>query len=248
MRGIRFPSNTPPPVHHDDLQPLVSYHAVHAHLPSGTSSNTEVQHYNFPYEQLDVDDIPLPEEEDATNRQSRLLPEHALSVSYSPECSTLARVIGNGSTLELRHIASTSSRKQKDNNSNIIRISFTSAIHDISASKCFYRPTSNDNDSTFTIVIIDKKSRIHRLTFPNPYTRVERGLTAFEWNVKNLHVGWLMMSEQDMLASGMTIRGDEPLVWNVVDEDNLIIAVRDGLLRCTLVNEGEQMSVSELIW
>jgi nuclear pore complex protein Nup160 len=244
MRGIRFPSNTPPPVHHDDLQPLVSYHAIHAHLPSGTSSKIEVQHYNFPYEQLDVDDIPLPEEEDATNRQSQLLPEHALSVSYSPECSTLARVIGNGKTLELRYIAPTSSRKQKDNNSNIIRISFTSAIHDISASKCFYRPTSNDNDSTFTIVIIDKKSRIHRLTFPNPHTRVERGLTAFEWNVKNLHVGWLMMSEQDMLASGMTVRGDEPLVWNVVDEDNLIIAVRDGLLRCTLVNEGEQMSFS----
>ena len=110
-------------------------------------------------------------------------------------------------------------------------------MHDVSVSTCFYRST--EGEGRITLVLIDKRSRIYRLSFPDPKGRVEKGLTAFEWNVQKLHVGWLMMSEPDMVASGMTLNGEEPLVWHVVDEDNLIIAARDGLMRCTLVNDGE---------
>ena len=239
MKGIRFPSQTPPPIHHDDLQPLVSYHSVHAHLPSATTSSssypTMVKSYDFPYAQLNIEEDDMDMEREDAGR--RFHPEHALSVAYSPSCSTLARIINNGKMLELRYIAPTTTNKPGSNDSNIIRISFSSPLHDISVSHCIYQ--SSDNGSDITLVILDKMSRIYRLTFPDPRSRVDKGLDAYEWNVKNIHVGWLAMSEPDMVASGMTLTGTEPMVWHIVDEDNLIIAVRDGMIRCSLNGDGE---------
>jgi hypothetical protein len=176
-------------------------------------------------------------DEEREGGSRRYQPEHALSVSYSPSSSVLARVINNGKTLELRYIAAGSQTRPGSNDSNIIRITFTSPLHDISVSHCIYQ--SPEPSKRITIVVLDKMSRIYRLSFPEPRARVERGMRAFEWNVDNLHVGWLNMNEPDMVASGMTLTGEEPMVWHVVDEDNLIIAVRDGMIRCSVVDDGE---------
>lgn len=245
MRGIRFPSQTPPPIHHSDLSPLVSYHAVHAHLPAATTSTSTstskgegVQHYKFPYDQLGMDEHSQAQQT-PTPGGRKFNPEHALSVNYSPSTSTLARVINNGKTLELRYIASTtiSSQRQKHNAGNILRMDFDEVLHDISSSGCFYH---SEDSRELMVVVIDKKSRIHTLSFPSPaHSSSSSGAFSWKYDPARQHVGWLSMSEPDMVASGMTITGSEPLVWIVIERGVVIVGVRDGILRCRMEDDGE---------
>lgn len=247
MRGIRLPSQTPPPLDTSSLQPLASFHAVQSHFSACASdsisgdrrygkSRDTWQQWDFPYDELNVEDDLDEESVDGLDSDVRHSPGCSSSVAYLPEAATLARIVHDGKTLELRYVGPALAKRQRTPGQELVRINFSAPIHDISTSNCFYFDPSTKQ---FTITVIDKKSRIYQLTFEDPKYQLETGLPAYARRLKNMHVGWLSMSEPDMISSGLTLQGKDLILWHVMDRQSLIIAAKDGLIKCTMHDDGK---------
>jgi hypothetical protein len=237
LKGLRYPSQTPPPISISQQTPYESFSSVHIHLPEASGSR-DSRGVDFPYDSLNIEDDAEDMDEELSQVEMRHNPEHALSSCYHASTSTLARVINNGYTLEFRYIAPSVSRRITDHlNETFLRINFTSRLQDISTSHPFHF----SSESRLSFFILDSKSRIYRFSFPDPREQIAAGQPAYRFDAKDMHLGWLTMSEQDMVASGLTLNMNRTggVVWSVRNEDELVMGVQDGLIRCLLGDDGQ---------
>jgi hypothetical protein len=223
---LTYRSPTPPAPFVDGIQsdePYVSYHSVHTAFPGAHHSDVDVQHFDFPYG--------LPEDadyHDGDASAATLDPELASSVSYLPEAQILARILGNGSTLELRWMGyvNKTSRTIKSDNETLIRISFPRTLRNISASKCLHL---NPSTGTLTVVLLDQQDGIYRLQFDAPLRQLENGyMFTFDRH---------SMSRSTIDASYGTLQ--QQTVWSVYSDEGVAIGLEGSLLRCSWHGQGE---------
>lgn len=225
---LTYRSPSPPAPFVDGIQfdePYVSYHSVHTAFPDAQHSDVDVQHFDFPYSH--------PEDADYDNTHASattLDSELASSVSYLAEAQILARILGNGRTLELRWMGyvNNSSRKIKSDNETLIRINFPRTLRNISASKCLYL---NPSTGTLTVVLLDQQDGIYRLQFDAPLRQLEHGyMFAFDRHA---------MSRSVIDASYGTLQ--HQTIWTVYSEEGVAIGLEGSLLRCLWHGQGEHV-------
>jgi hypothetical protein len=209
-------------------EPYVSYHSVHTAFPDVHNSDVNVQHFDFPHgnpEDVEYNEVDFA---GSTSQDSEL----ATSVSYLPEAQILARILGNGRTLELRwlgHINPTNRKVVRDNEV-LIRINFPRTLQNISASKCLHL---NSTTGDLTVVLLDQQNGIYRLQFPNPVRELENGYMFRP----DRHA----MSRSTVDASYGHSRNQQDqrsVIWSVYSDDGVVIGLEGSILRCLWHGQG----------
>lgn len=234
---LTYRSPTPPPPLLDGIQtdePYVSYHAVHTAFPDAHHSDVGIQHFDFPYGV--PEDAEYDSASDANSSGTAQDPELASSVSYLPEAQILARILGDGRTLELRWLGyvNKSSRKIKSDNETLIRISFPRTLRNISASKCLY---VNPSTGALTVVLLDRQNGIYRLQFDAPLRQLEKGYMF------PLDRHTMFRSTIDA-SYGMPTRRhrdgpEQQVIWSVYSDEGVAIGLEGCLLRCLWHGQGK---------
>ncbi|KAJ9100006.1 hypothetical protein QFC19_005824 [Naganishia cerealis] len=225
---IEYASSTPPPPLMDGIQsdePYISFNSVHTAFPNINDSDIDAQQYEFPISFAEDADLVAD-----SSSQTIQDPELATSASYLPEAQILARILGNGRTLELRWLGDgiDTNRRVGSDNETLIRITFPRTLQNISASKCMHlNPTTGD----LVVVLLDQWSDIYRLNF--------KRLT------KNWQVGYMFqfdrremfrhsMTPHHMLHPRTSIHAPaSQLIWNVYSNEGLVIGSANSVVRCS---------------
>lgn len=212
-------------------EPFVSYHSVHTAFPAASNSDIDIQHFNFPHSEPGDADYTKATSIGTSSQDA----EMALSVSYLPEAQLLARILGDGTTFELRWLGrvNSSSRKVINDNEVAIRINFPRTLQSISASKCIHLNASTGDVS---IVLLDLQNGIYRLQFPNPLQELESGYmfrpdrhAMSRGKVDAVHG----MPQSRHSADARTV------IWSVYSDDEVVIGLDGAVLRCLWHGQGK---------
>ncbi|KAJ9107523.1 hypothetical protein QFC21_000980 [Naganishia friedmannii] len=225
---IEYSSPAPPPPLLDGIQsdePYVSFNSIHTSFPDINASDVDPQLLNFPITFEDDADLIA-----ANSSQALQDPELASSVSYLPEAQILARILGNGRTLELRWLGNGTDTKRRirSDNETLIRITFPRALRDISTSKCMYlNPATGD----LVVVLLDQWSDIYRLSFQDLRSNKEAGY-MFQFDRRQVFRNTITIPHTLHQRTNIPTSANQ-VIWSVYSEEDLAIAFESSVVRCT---------------
>lgn len=230
---IEYTAPTPPPplldgIHSDE--PYVSFNSIHTAFPDINESDVDAQQLDFPITfENDADFIA-----DASSEASQD-PELASFVSYLPEAQILARILGEGKTLELRWLGNGTDTKRRirSDNETLIRITFPRALRDISTSKCMHlNPTTGE----LVVVLLDQWSDIYRLSFKHLKRNRETGY-MFQIDRQEMHRNTISIAHALHRHTDIPTSANS-LIWSVYSEDNVVITFESLVIRCSWDGSG----------
>ncbi|KAJ9123234.1 hypothetical protein QFC22_001429 [Naganishia vaughanmartiniae] len=225
---LEYTSPVPPPPLLDGIQsdePYVSFNSIHTSFPDINDSDVDAQHFDFPIT-FENDSVFVAGESNQGLQDLEL----ASSVSYLPEAQILARLLGNGRTLELRWLGNRAdtSRRIRSDNETLIRITFPHALRDISTSKCMYfNPTTSD----LVVVLLDQWSDIYRLGFKDLERTREAGY-VFQFDRREMFRNTITIPHALHQRTNIPTSANR-LIWSVYSEESLVMALESSVIRCS---------------